>query len=1378
MRIRSFHMDGYGIFSQVNVPSLAPGLSIFLGNNEAGKSTCLDFLRTMLTGYPHHSSKELSHPPLRGGQAGGSLTLDTLQHGLVRLTRRAGNGGGLVTLSDADGKALDAGVLDQLLAGVTREVYRTVFGFSLSELQSFDSLNAEGVRHALYGASFGMGMRSPNQLFKILDDQMESLFKPGGSKPALNASLRQWDELRKEIALAEQECAQFDALSLELGTQEDLYKECRAGKLSREQERHQLERRLGVWRQWEEWRNLRGRLERLEEIAPTFPEDGPARLTRAMEHFEATARHLSLEQECLQRTRDALAKAVPHTDMLAALPEIQSLAERKSSYRQSITNLPAQEAALNRAHADLERLLNSLGPDWTCERIRRTNRSLFAREELERQAGEMNTAMSAHTAALDNLEKANRSVEKAEQELEKEQRILEHLPLPVSSLDENGRDALRRSLARIEEVRSRLPEREKALREATNTFARTYEPLHMPAGKPEQHLQKLADAQEKALEMSNIVQEHRQLTQAADMALSNAQEAEDTFKSRIDRLRIQHKASQGPTRAALDARTVAVRSLRHVTATLSVEQDRLRELEDRKATMIAPAPLKSWWLISVGLVIMLAGLGMLFVFWQWGITGIPITPELTLPLNMWSSYFVVVAGVGFLAGGLPRSGPEVKRFQAEMEQLVSRMNDVQQRVSEIEAQVASLCATAEVDSADPITLDATEMLLERERELCVTGERLGQDMADLQAEYTQAREKTRQAQLAQQKAENQVQQSRRRWHDYLLSCHVNTVPAPEAAGVFFGRVEAARVAHAAVLAVEAECAHLKESMLEQQGIALTLPPVADLVAKALLASAQPSDVAASSSAKEDIAVDAGEEGADNSHADAVPFAPFEAGKTLILDASTVDPDVLLQALREVTEACREADTAAEARLTATAAVHNAESNVERASNHQAESAIALSQADTRLAVARTAWKENLQSFGLGADLSPPTVREALESMERCLTAEAEVSRLRDDISRTERERDALVIPLRALLERFERTIHKDADGQEHWIGSLESLLQDAIAMEKLSEEAQRLQVTCGKLEDSVRIAEAAHADAKTAQETLLAQACVQDTETFLRHARVKEERENCLQRQEDLEDALTHAASPTPLDEFLAAFADFDRPEREVHLRRLGEEIEALEQQERDLNTSLASLGARLKSLSSADKLSRLRQEQADLSESMRRLSLEWSRNAVARRLLEEAKRRFEQERQPQVIRMASEIFADITHGAWVKIAASLEDSSLTVLGSPERGGGEPVSPSVLSRGTQEQLYLALRLAYIRNHAAHATALPVIMDDILVNFDPTRAAQTARALLALAQGSGQNPAHQILFFTCHPHMADLLQTIMPESRLFKVMEGTICEAKA
>ena len=73
MYIQSFHMDGFGIFSDVSVENLSPGLSIFLGENEAGKSTCLEFLRTMLIGYPDPRNKEYKRipGPLRGGQPGG-----------------------------------------------------------------------------------------------------------------------------------------------------------------------------------------------------------------------------------------------------------------------------------------------------------------------------------------------------------------------------------------------------------------------------------------------------------------------------------------------------------------------------------------------------------------------------------------------------------------------------------------------------------------------------------------------------------------------------------------------------------------------------------------------------------------------------------------------------------------------------------------------------------------------------------------------------------------------------------------------------------------------------------------------------------------------------------------------------------------------------------------------------------------------------------------------------------------------------------------------------------------------------------------------------------------------------------------------------------
>ena len=193
MYIQSFHMDGFGIFSDVSVENLSPGLSIFLGENEAGKSTCLEFLRTMLIGYPDPRNKEYKRIPgaLRGGQPGGSMDLYADDRGLLRLTRRPGSNGGVLTLTDAQGKPLEPDMLRQMLSGVSRDVYRNVFGFSLTELEDLNSLTDEGVRNALYGASFGPGLRSPGEALKLLDKQADEIFKSGGSKPALNAAMRQ-----------------------------------------------------------------------------------------------------------------------------------------------------------------------------------------------------------------------------------------------------------------------------------------------------------------------------------------------------------------------------------------------------------------------------------------------------------------------------------------------------------------------------------------------------------------------------------------------------------------------------------------------------------------------------------------------------------------------------------------------------------------------------------------------------------------------------------------------------------------------------------------------------------------------------------------------------------------------------------------------------------------------------------------------------------------------------------------------------------------------------------------------------------------------------------------------------------------------------------
>lgn len=75
-----------------------------------------------------------------------------------------------------------------------------------------------------------------------------------------------------------------------------------------------------------------------------------------------------------------------------------------------------------------------------------------------------------------------------------------------------------------------------------------------------------------------------------------------------------------------------------------------------------------------------------------------------------------------------------------------------------------------------------------------------------------------------------------------------------------------------------------------------------------------------------------------------------------------------------------------------------------------------------------------------------------------------------------------------------------------------------------------------------------------------------------------------------------------------------------------------------------------------------------------------------------------------------------------------------------------------LSDGTADQLFLALRLAGIENNLKNLEEpLPVILDDILINFDDARALSTLRCLAEFSSKT------QIILFTHHQHILKLVE---------------------
>ncbi len=150
-----------------------------------------------------------------------------------------------------------------------------------------------------------------------------------------------------------------------------------------------------------------------------------------------------------------------------------------------------------------------------------------------------------------------------------------------------------------------------------------------------------------------------------------------------------------------------------------------------------------------------------------------------------------------------------------------------------------------------------------------------------------------------------------------------------------------------------------------------------------------------------------------------------------------------------------------------------------------------------------------------------------------------------------------------------------------------------------------------------------------------------------------------------------------------------------------------------------------------------------------------WREHAVVNRVLERIRADYEANRQPETLEEASRTMAKLTGGEYKRVWTPLADDVLLV----ENAAGESLTVDVLSRGTREQLFLSVRLALVANFARRGIRLPMVLDDVLVNFDAVRTQRAAEVLGEFAAGG-----HQLLVFTCHEHMWQMFKELDADCR--------------
>jgi uncharacterized protein YhaN len=428
------YVEGFGKLHDRRFEMTGP-VTLLYGPNEAGKSTLLAFIRAMLFGLPARGSLAERHEPLNGGAHGGSLTLTDGQGRELRVERRFGGGsaaaGGRgrtgasagsvrVHASPEDGGLVAAGAevqLNALLGGLSADLFRSLFAFSLTELQELSALQAEELSGYLYSAGWGTSGRAVIAVEKRLAQEAERLYRPRGKNQELALAIRAWEDEEAGLRRSREQLGSYNQLAAELAAIDTSIVDAEESVRATRASVSWVDKLLQAEQSYRRLERIRSRISELPEFA-TFPVDAGIRYERAAAELEArlsTLGKLEARRASLQRELDE--ELTYNTALLDAKSVIDELLERSGVYRDQQATLTERLIEQQQAELELAQLLERLGSDWGVERLEAIPLTVAVKEQLRSWDEERQQQLRRREVIQAELEGAERQEAAAEREL-------------------------------------------------------------------------------------------------------------------------------------------------------------------------------------------------------------------------------------------------------------------------------------------------------------------------------------------------------------------------------------------------------------------------------------------------------------------------------------------------------------------------------------------------------------------------------------------------------------------------------------------------------------------------------------------------------------------------------------------------------------------------------------------------------------------------------------------------------------------------------------------------------------------------------------------------------------------------------------------------
>ena len=449
MNIQELNFLAFGPFSEriLDFSGEKVGLHIIYGPNEAGKSSSLRGLKALLYGIPSRTNDNFLHTN-KNLRIAGKLCNNSGH--MLEIVRRKGNAN---TLLNPAGDVLDDAALNNLMQGVNAEIFDTLFGIDHEALVlgGQEILEQKGeVGQALFSASIGSA--SLHHVLEMLEEEAAGLFRTQGSKQEINALIKEYSDIQKDIkaiSLSSRDWMEksqaLDSTTLKLETLRDELKECKA-------HRNRLQRVKRALLKLAQRTDLLERLSVLGEVV-LLADDFESRRQEVMAERSTAQTTARNEGSNLGELCDQLNEVTVNELVLDAEDRIEILHSRLGGHNKAMSDRPRLEAQRNQLQEDASTLITSIQADLTLEHVETLRPVLKKRLRITELGND-------RKSKIEKLDRTTRSLRDTEKELEKAVETLAKLP------DSSSPDSLKKqiSMARklgdvdgiIETVRARI----------------------------------------------------------------------------------------------------------------------------------------------------------------------------------------------------------------------------------------------------------------------------------------------------------------------------------------------------------------------------------------------------------------------------------------------------------------------------------------------------------------------------------------------------------------------------------------------------------------------------------------------------------------------------------------------------------------------------------------------------------------------------------------------------------------------------------------------------------------------------------------------------------------------------------------------------------